>query len=237
MENWKKYQEEVAQLFKELGCIVEIEASVQGVRARHDIDVWVRFARFGIQQARAIECKLWQRPIPKEKILALKSVVEDVGADRGILIAESGCQPGAHAAVSSTNISLMSLNELRESAKPELLSLALIALHKRAVLVKELSFSLYDHEHWSDGKFHGGGSSRPKPGVDGKAVMNAVSNASVILMGVERVQLGDFPVPIQFDNTGDKVVRSPNRESFVTRAERILDDLEKVLKSQKVQKQ
>ena len=27
MEDWKKYQEEVAHLFKELGCIAEIEAS------------------------------------------------------------------------------------------------------------------------------------------------------------------------------------------------------------------
>jgi len=235
MENWKTYQKEVAQLFKELGCIVEIEAAVQGARARHEIDVWVRFARFGIQQAWAIECKLWQRPIPKEKILALKSVVEDVGADRGILIAESGCQPGALAAASSTNISLMTLNELRESAKPELLSLALIALHKRAVLVKELSFSLYDREHWSDGKF-GGGSWRPKAGVDGDALMKAGGGTSVILMGVERAQIGDFPAPLKFDDTGNKVVWAPNLESFVISAERILDDLEKVLKSQNVRK-
>ena len=235
MKSWEKYQVEVANLFKELGCIVEVEASVQGVRSRHKIDVWVRFARFGIQQAWAIECKLWQRPIPKEKILVLKSIVEDVGADRGILIAESGCQPGAFSAASSTNISLVTLNDLRELAKPELLGLALIALHKRAVRVKELSFSLYDHEHWSNGKFHGG-SWRPKPGVDADAVMKAGSIASVILMGVERAQLNNFPVPLKFDNDGDKIVRAPDLESFVVSAGQLLDEMEIILKNQKVSK-
>jgi|GEM_PF-2604493 len=160
---------------------------------------------------------------------------EDVGADRGILIAESGCQAGALSAASSTNISLMTLNELRESARPELLSLALAAIHKRAVLVKKLSFSLYDHEHWSDGKFHGG-SSRLKAGVDRDAVMKAGSGASVILMGVERAQLGDFPVPLKFDATGNKVVRASNLESFVISAGKILDDLEIILKTQNVRK-
>ena len=82
---WRSYQKEAARFFRELGCIVETDASVQGARARHDIDVWVRFAHFGIQQAWVIECKLWKRRVHKEKILTVKSIVEDVGADRGVL--------------------------------------------------------------------------------------------------------------------------------------------------------
>ena len=116
---WKAYQHETADFFKTLGCIVETDASIQGVRARHAIDVWVRFARFGVQVAWVIECKLWKRRVPKEKVLALKAVVEDIGADRGILLAESGHQRGARVAARSTNVTLATLEDLRHSANLE----------------------------------------------------------------------------------------------------------------------
>ncbi|MDP3723960.1 MAG: restriction endonuclease [Candidatus Omnitrophota bacterium] len=234
-KNWKLYQEEAARFFRELGCIVETDASVQGVRARHDIDVWVRFARFGIQQAWVIECKLWDRRIPKEKVLALKAIVEDVGADRGILIAESGHQRGALAATSSTNITLTALKDLRESAKAELLSLGLSAIFERSARLKQGAHDLFDRGSWSrDGELYSI-TSRPKPGVDGNSVIRAIGAIGLLQMGIEQAQLGDFPVPLRFDESGEKVIRVQDLEMFVTSASSILDELEEVLASQRPQ--
>ena len=93
--DWKQYQEETAKFFRSLGCEAEVEAKVAGARAEHSIDVWVRFKRFGLESRWAIECKHWNSSVPKEKVLVLKSLVEDVGADRGILISAAGFQSGA----------------------------------------------------------------------------------------------------------------------------------------------
>jgi hypothetical protein len=86
MKGWQEYQNQVARLFADLGCTIEVEPTVQGARGRHKVDVLVRFPVFGLKSLWVIECKYWTSPIPKEKVLVLRSVVEDVGADRGILV-------------------------------------------------------------------------------------------------------------------------------------------------------
>ena len=42
--------------------------------------------------------KRWTRRVPKEKVMALKAIVEDLGADRGIIVNEAGFQSGAQKA-------------------------------------------------------------------------------------------------------------------------------------------
>src|SRR5918994_2019193 len=110
---WRDYQDQVANLFRRQDCSVRVEAQIKGARAKHEIDVWVQSSTFGITQNWVIECKDWRRPVPKEKVMALRAIVEDVGADKGILVAESGYQEGAKAAAELTNIVLTTLEELR----------------------------------------------------------------------------------------------------------------------------
>lgn len=50
MKKWKRYQQEIADLFMALGCKAATENSVQGARAKHCLDVWVIFSHFGIDQ-------------------------------------------------------------------------------------------------------------------------------------------------------------------------------------------
>lgn len=50
----------------------------------------------------------------------LKSIVEDVGADKGVMVTEYGFQPGAYSAATSTNILLTTLDALRHQMKYEL---------------------------------------------------------------------------------------------------------------------
>ena len=76
--NWREYQEETAAFFERQGCSVQVEAKVQGVRAQHEVDVYVKFFRHGIECKWVIECKLWKSKIPKEKVMALKSIIDDI---------------------------------------------------------------------------------------------------------------------------------------------------------------
>ena len=86
--DWTEYQEETARFFRSLACDAEVDATVQGVRGRHNIDVWVTFVRSGVQIRWVIECKLWKRRTAKEKVMALQAIVNDIGADRGVLLSE-----------------------------------------------------------------------------------------------------------------------------------------------------
>jgi hypothetical protein len=59
-----------------------------------------------------VECKAWSSAVPKEKVFALRTIVEDTGADRGFVMAEKGYQSGALEAARLTNVMLTSRADL-----------------------------------------------------------------------------------------------------------------------------
>jgi hypothetical protein len=120
MAEWSEYQEEVAQFFRDLGLTAETNAEIAGVRTTHKIDVVVRSKHAGFALMWLVECKQWKSPVPKEKVFALRSIVEDTGSDRGFIMAESGYQSGALEAARLTNTLLTSLRDLREPLAYEL---------------------------------------------------------------------------------------------------------------------
>ncbi len=92
---WEKYQEEAAEFFRSLGLYAQTDAKVQGVRTQHDIDVLIKSHHVGFEVTWIVECKKWNTRISKLHVLALREIVSDTGADRGILLSESGFQSGA----------------------------------------------------------------------------------------------------------------------------------------------
>lgn len=104
--DWRDYQLQVAAFFRKCGCEAEVEVTVEGARGTHDVDVLVTFHRHGLLCKWVIECKLWKTRVPKEKVMALKAIVEDIGADKGIIFSESGFQKGALIAARTSNITL-----------------------------------------------------------------------------------------------------------------------------------
>ena len=126
-KDWQDYQEAVASVFKELGCTVRVEAKIEGARATHKIDVYVTFLQHGIPCRWVIECKLWKGHVKKKDVLTLRGVVEDIGANRGIMFSENGFQPSAHEAAHHTNILLLkSLEEFKRTISLDKNSTALI---------------------------------------------------------------------------------------------------------------
>jgi|GEM_PF-3398971 len=140
---WRRYQKDVENLFKSMAFETFEEKIVVGARARHKIDVWVIFKLLGIEHKWAIETKLWKQPVPKGEVLAFHKVVEDVGADKGILLSESGFQKGSKSAVKKTNILLSSMRDLKkmmDKFKIQVLKKIYTEIH----IIKE---ELFDEKH------------------------------------------------------------------------------------------
>jgi restriction system protein len=130
---WDEYQEETAKFFRSIGLEADTNVTLQGVRTPHDIDVVVRSDLFGFNLLWVVECKYWKEAVSKVHVLALREIVTDLGADRGILVSESGFQSGAIEAANLTNVHLSTLTELRLSTSTALGMARLRAIHERVL--------------------------------------------------------------------------------------------------------
>jgi restriction system protein len=120
MPAWSDYQEEVAAYFRDLGLNAETNVRLRGVRTVHDVDVVVRSDHVGFDMLWIVECKRYKGRVSKLHVLALREIVADLGADRGLLMAENGFQRGAKEAAQLTNVQLSSMSALRESSQQAL---------------------------------------------------------------------------------------------------------------------
>ena len=135
--DWKDYQEEAATFFRSLGMDAQTDVSVKGVRTTHDVDVLVKSHHAGFDITWIVECKRWNSRVSKLHVLALREIVTDVGADRGILLSESGFQSGAAEAASLTNVHITSLANVRRTASAEIFSMRLRELYDRIERCRE----------------------------------------------------------------------------------------------------
>lgn len=229
MKEWEKYQQDIADLFRNLGCKADVDQSVKGARGTHKIDVWVTFSRYGMHIGWAVECKCWKNRIPKEKVMALKSIVEDIGADRGVLMSEIGFQSGAVKASAKTNVTLTSLANLRQSTKHELFSL----------LTEKLDMSII--------KLHAGFAnllttveSRPGylrakwlPGVDHRTALRMIGILSHLTREFERIRLSippPFLVPVNDDS--DSTIVAGSADAFIELVGKLVLEAQAVLDAQ-----
>jgi len=126
---WRAYQEKAANFFRSLGLTAETDATLRGVRTEHDIDVLVTSHLYGFKVIWLVECKHWKRRVSKLHVLALRNIVTDVGADKGILLCESGVQSGSLEAASLTNVQITSLADLSVTAREQISAVRLRELH------------------------------------------------------------------------------------------------------------
>jgi restriction system protein len=129
--DWKGYQEEAAALFRSMGLDATTDVTVQGVRTKHDVDVVVKSHHAGFGVTWLIECKHWKTPVSKLHVLALREIVSDFGADRGILLCEAGFQSGAIEAANLTNVQVTSLERVRTTAGGDISAMRLRELYDR----------------------------------------------------------------------------------------------------------
>jgi hypothetical protein len=94
-KDWRACQEAMAVLFREQGCTARVNAQIKSARGTHSIDVYLKFRLQGIECCWIIKCKLWKKYVEKANVMTLKAIIENVGADRGIIFCENGFQSGA----------------------------------------------------------------------------------------------------------------------------------------------
>lgn len=144
LPEWSAYQENAAEFFRELGLQATTNAEVEGVRTHHDVDVLVTFQHSGLDLKWVVECKHWKSNVSKLHVLALRQIVDEVGADRGILLAENGFQSGAIEAAEKSDVSLTSIADLRVTASE--------ALNLQKLLSFPLRVAVAHRGYWSISK-------------------------------------------------------------------------------------
>jgi restriction system protein len=130
-DSWQEYQEEAAVFFRSLGLDASTNVPVKGARTSHAVDVLVKSTHVGFQVTWIVECKHWKTPVSKLHVLALREIVADVGADRGILLCETGFQSGAIEAAQLTNVQMTSLALATDSARSDIYAMRLRDLYDR----------------------------------------------------------------------------------------------------------
>ena len=221
---WRKYQTKVSRVFAKLGCTAETEKQITGVRAKHKVDVWVVFKSFGLENIWAIECKNWKARVPKEKVLAFKELIQDVGAHHGIIMSESGFQAGAINATKSTSISLMSLNELLALTHNAMIDAVFDRMAcKIKVLSKRIFDALYPEPvHWFTNK---------RPGVDENGFYGMSGRLSILERSLERFRLGE-KFPLFVGGKGNAAILAHSPEDLYNKANEIIEEVDSWLTTQ-----
>lgn len=142
--DWFEFQEDIKDHFNSLGADAETNVRVQGVRTCHDIDVLVKTRFLGENITWIVEAKHWKSKVTKAQVLVLRSIVDDIGADRGFIISVAGFQSGAFEAANDTNVKLKTFDELKVDTKGLIEAEILKTYHKR--------LSFLEDRYWSHSK-------------------------------------------------------------------------------------
>lgn len=112
---WKKFEKLVAGIhkMKEQGAEVVFDDKIVGKRTGEErqVDVSVRFRHGYYEYLIIIECKDYKKKVSVDKVEALRTKMEDVGADKGVMVSTNGFQKGAVKAAAAYNIGLFTLTE------------------------------------------------------------------------------------------------------------------------------
>lgn len=141
---WYNFQEEICLHFNSIGARAETNVTKQGIRTKHDIDVLVQAEYLGQSLLWVIEAKKWKTNINKLHVLALRTILDDIGADKGFIISEKGFQSGAVEAAKNTNIKLITFQGLIYETKALIQAEVLKSYRKRIKLI--------ENRYWSHSK-------------------------------------------------------------------------------------
>ena len=196
--DWYLFQEEICEHFRSIGADAETNVTVQGVRTKHDIDVLVKTKFLGEDLLWVVEAKKWKSKVNKLQVLGLRTIVEDIGADRGFIISSAGFQSGAVESAENTNVKLKTFEQLKSDTRGLVEDEILKIYSKRAMI----SSSRY----WSHGK-----RIRQKYGLRDDAGVQPDYSGHQVLSKIEEVisqaKKKNYPIclnTINYEKVGDE---------------------------------
>jgi len=132
LESLIQYVYQVLSEFSNTEIIVKNKENIVGKSGvKHNIDVYYQFEMNGIMHRVLFECKNWNSKISKEKVLALKAILDDIPNSVGVMVSVKGFQSGAERFAEHHGIELISGNEQS--------LLAIVARKKLQVVLPEES--------------------------------------------------------------------------------------------------
>jgi hypothetical protein len=113
IRDWRDLQDRVAELFREMGYLVQSPFKVNLVRGQKEVDVFIEDRRTSVPHRILVECKHWANPVPQETVHSMRTIMQDSGANTGIIVSSAGFQSGAGEAAAMSNIHLMTWDALQ----------------------------------------------------------------------------------------------------------------------------
>lgn len=113
-ETWEELEETVADILGECGMESKRSVNLRLPRGSVDIDVVAKETSQGIETLIISECKNWKTNVPREIVHAFRTVMHEIGANRGYIISRVGFQVGAYEAAEATNINLVTFQQFQE---------------------------------------------------------------------------------------------------------------------------
>jgi len=222
MKPWAAYQEEVASFFRSLALDATVDERLQGIRTTHDVDVVVRMKHVGVDVLWLVECKRWASRVSKLHVMALREIASDLGADRALLLSDTGFQVGAIDAASSTNIQLSSLDELRRRAEPDIAAKQITEFRNRVAGFRERYWAMPKEHRIA----HGLRPEAPAVGYSAPIVIDALRDA------LDAASRNAYPIQPNF--IAAAVVSrldfaSASAFELINRVEPVVDELERRL--------
>lgn len=139
---WKELQDDVALLLNQSGYRAVSPCTIDTVRGKVEVDVLVESPDELVKRI-VCECKFWNSSLPKEKVHAFRTVVQDSGASLGLLISQAGFQSGAIEAANLSNVRLMTWNEFTDIIADKWTLTRLKQLKKESVPLSEYTSPLH----------------------------------------------------------------------------------------------
>ena len=113
--NWRGLQDNVCLILNECGFQAESPKKLSIVRDQVEVDVYAVSKDSCPKISYICECKHWNKRVPQEVVHSVRTVVNDAGANIGLIISLKGFQSGAIKAAENTNIRLLSWDNFQET--------------------------------------------------------------------------------------------------------------------------
>ena len=113
-ENWKDLQNKVGEILRQCDFNVDIERKVKSSRSEIEIDVYAEEFIDNRKYLILCECKMWNANIPQLYVHGLRTVVNDIGANKGYIISTSDFQKGSIDSIENTNVELVNWDEFQK---------------------------------------------------------------------------------------------------------------------------
>jgi hypothetical protein len=192
---WRDLENTVADILRECGMAVQQQINVPLPRGSVDLDVLADEIIDGIRSKIVCECKDWRTNVPREKVHAFRTVMDETGANRGYIISRVGFQIGAVEAANATNVELLTFEQFQERYFDKW-----IARRCRAIEDAIGNFNVY-YEPLGRPGYHALATDDERAAYD--AVWERYAFAGVMLMGFSPYlrMLGNAPPlpPLPFD--------------------------------------